>query len=256
MNRRNTQSQNIRNTQSQNVRNTQSQNVRSSSSSLRSSQLHLSQDIESSQDDNFQREVNECVAKILAENFTLRPFKRSDILRNVSAKGSKAAKLIAAVKKTLLNVYGLTLEEYDGKFILINPKNKVLDQFKTKKDAATPKEVFLAIILTLIVHNGDELTLDNMKTFFDTLSIDIEGTDSYFGNIKKILSEAENQLYLEKTVQTQPSAQPLITYKWGIRSKHEVSKKDLRPVVAMMYRLSPDQLLAPLKRLYSDDNQE
>uniref|UniRef100_T1I2A9 MAGE domain-containing protein n=2 Tax=Rhodnius TaxID=13248 RepID=T1I2A9_RHOPR len=229
---------------SQHFQNTQSAPEEDSFSQF-SQQSHISQG-------SLEDHVNKCIIQILSDNFTLRSFKKCDILRGAKVKGRASKNILDEIKKKLFDVCGLTIEESNNKYILVNPRNRILDQFKTFK-TTNSSQVLLGLILALIVHNNEEITLDQIKSYFTALSVDTEGDDSYFGNIKRHLQEFEQQLYLDKVVKPVPSQASQIIYKWGLRSNQEVDKKDLIPIVALMYSVAPEDLPPPLLRLYSDD---
>lgn len=86
---------------SQHFQNTQSAPEEDSFSQF-SQQSHISQG-------SLEDHVNKCIIQILSDNFTLRSFKKCDILRGAKVKGRASKNILDEIKKKLFDVTRLLL---------------------------------------------------------------------------------------------------------------------------------------------------
>lgn len=170
------------------------------------------------------------VKVILNLSVNKHPIKKVDLVKNALGGNSRIfPKVIPQVMSELTDVYGYKLIETDRNktFILVStiPCGSILDMSEDYRR----KYTLLYLILGYIFMKNGEVPEQGLWDFLAKLNITDQGDHSYFGNVRKLITETfQKQAYLVRKKQiVEGMNDDRYFFEWGARAEHELSKKDI-----------------------------
>nr|CAB3264241.1 melanoma-associated antigen G1 [Phallusia mammillata] len=186
-----------------------------------------------------QRKANNVVHLFLVWEQRKIPIKRADINKYVMKDHkSSYAEVMKHVEKKLHDVFGLQLVEIGEApkkaYILVS----VLDQSNSSEMMnwkGNSKRGLLLTVLTLIFMSGNSMSDGTLWNALKGLGIEKDKPHAVFGDVKKLLhQEFARQMYIEVT-KVPNCDPPQFNYRWGLRTEHEISKKQILEFVTKLY---------------------
>uniref|UniRef100_A0A2M4CVM3 MAGE domain-containing protein n=1 Tax=Anopheles darlingi TaxID=43151 RepID=A0A2M4CVM3_ANODA len=204
-----------------------SQSRVSSSQSLSNSQLQTSQSADSS--DDITAHVNAVVKAILNLSCNKAIIKRADLV-NIALKGNGRilGRVLQDANIELKDIYGYTLVEVEKNKTMILCSTLPAGSMDELNDAYRRRYTLLYLILGYIFMKNGSVPETIVWEFLETIGIEEQQEHNYFGEVKKMYDSFFKQAYLARTKQALEGLNDEVTLiSWGVRSKHEVSKKEI-----------------------------
>ncbi|XP_050101417.1 melanoma-associated antigen D2 [Anopheles aquasalis] len=204
-----------------------SQSRASASQPLSISQVQASQSSEAVVD--ITSYVTAVVKAILNLSCNKAIIKRADLV-NIALKGN--GRLIGRVLQEavveLKDIYGYELIEVEKNKTMILCSTLPCGSMDELNDADRRRYIFLYLILGYIFMKNGSVPETIVWEFLETLGIEEQQEHNYFGDVKKMYDSFFKQLYLARTKQVLEGLNDdVMLISWGVRSKHEVSKKEI-----------------------------
>nr|XP_022904044.1 non-structural maintenance of chromosomes element 3 homolog [Onthophagus taurus] len=179
--------------------------------------------------------VKRCVRYFLVASEGNYPIKKNDIKKNVPIKTSGAFQLVMKeTTKALKDIFGYKVVELeDGFYVLL----------KNFNDDKNPKKILTLLVLSHVFMSGDSTSEASMKSFLNSLNIDLEKNHDFFGNVKEfVFVTLEKQKYLSVVVD---DLTKIRTFKWGARAEATICKETILKFVCEIYNtrrnIQPEQ---------------
>lgn len=192
----------------------------------------LQQSVADTQD--LTQNVNKCLRYILYRARSKMIIRKTDLQKNVRY-GKSFDPVIEKTTEILKDVYGLDL--YIG---AANPKQYLVSNMlplssnnESEDKSLNVHKILLMLVLSHVFMSGESVSQVSMFQFLHSIKIDVDKKHCIFGNVKEyITTTLVKQNYL--TSETDPNNKS-VTYHWGPRAEHEVSKHSLLKLVSKIY---------------------
>ncbi|XP_053677629.1 non-structural maintenance of chromosomes element 3 homolog [Anopheles nili] len=169
--------------------------------------------------------------------------KRTDII-NIALKGDIRLynRIIPEVIDILREIYGYELIEIESK----SQKTMILcstlepGSLLELNESNQRKFTFLFLVLGYIYMKNGIVPENLLWEFLHTIGIEEQQEHSYFGEPKKIFESFIKQAYVMRFKQSMEGMSDEVVFvSWGVRSKHEVSKKEMLESICKIMKRKP-----------------
>ncbi|XP_055616171.1 non-structural maintenance of chromosomes element 3 homolog [Toxorhynchites rutilus septentrionalis] len=170
------------------------------------------------------------VKAILNLSVNKHPIKKADLVQSgLGGNGRMFAKVIGQAISELSDVYGYKLVEIERNKTFIVVSNIASGSMWDLSEDFRRKYTLLYLVLGYIFMKNGSIPEQGLWDFLTKLNIHEGEEHQYFGNVRKLITETFlKQAYLVRSKQiVEGMNEDRYFYSWGVRSDHELSKKDI-----------------------------
>uniref|UniRef100_A0AAG5D9M2 MAGE domain-containing protein n=1 Tax=Anopheles atroparvus TaxID=41427 RepID=A0AAG5D9M2_ANOAO len=186
--------------------------------------------------------------------------KRSDITAIALKSDSRLFnRVIAEATEILRDVYGYELIDAENK----NQKSMILcslletGSLLELNESYRKKYTLLFIVLGYIFMKGGAIAEGLLWEFLHTVGIEEQGEHSYFGDVKGRYESFIKQAYILRTKKSIEGMSEESTFvSWGLRAKHEVSKKNVLDAFCKIIKRKPTNFKSQYIEAYGMEGAE